>query len=87
MYQTVGHEAIDLYARALRLPLIRGAIRRRGVDLGADYTPNLEDEVEDLYDLIVKAKEEVEGGFDAVCSGAILSDYQRVRVENVYVFI
>ena len=22
-------------------------------------------------------------GFDAVCSGAILSDYQRVRVENV----
>jgi diphthine-ammonia ligase len=81
MYQTVGHEAIDLYARALRLPLIRGDITRSSVDVGRDYRPNPNDEVEDLYDLIVKARKEVE--FDAVCSGAILSDYQRVRVENV----
>ena len=42
--------------------------------LGADYTPNADDEVEDLYDLIVAARAEVP--FDAVCSGAILSDYQ-----------
>ena len=49
--------------------------------LGAVYTPNTKDEVEDLYDLIVSARAEVE--FDAVCSGAILSDYQRVRVESV----
>ena len=41
--------------------------------------------VEDLYQLLLSVKErfpEVEG----VCSGAILSDYQRLRVENVYVF-
>ena len=27
MYQTVGHQAIDLYADAMRLPLFRGTIR------------------------------------------------------------
>ena len=47
---------------------------RSSVCLGADYTPNDEDEVEDLHDLIVTARDKVP--FDAVCSGAILSDYQ-----------
>ena len=47
---------------------------RSSVCLGADYTPNDEDEVEDLHDLIVAARDKVP--FDAVCSGAILSDYQ-----------
>ena len=27
MYQTVGHQAINLYAEAMRLPLFRGALR------------------------------------------------------------
>ena len=47
---------------------------RSSVSLGADYTPNADDEVEDLYDLIVAARAKVH--FDAVCNGAILSDYQ-----------
>jgi len=81
MFQTVGHEAIELYAEAMRLPLFRGDLKRASVCLGADYTPNDEDEVEDLHDLIVTARDKVP--FDAVCSGAILSDYQRVRVESV----
>ena len=28
MFQTVGHEAIQLYAEAMRLPLFRGDIKR-----------------------------------------------------------
>ena len=28
MFQTVGHEAIELYAEAMRLPLFRGDIKR-----------------------------------------------------------
>lgn len=28
MYQTVGHEAIQLYAEAMELPLFRGLIKR-----------------------------------------------------------
>uniref|UniRef100_A0A7N5KB31 Diphthine--ammonia ligase n=1 Tax=Ailuropoda melanoleuca TaxID=9646 RepID=A0A7N5KB31_AILME len=81
MYQTVGHHAIDLYAEAMALPLYRRTIRGRSVDTGRVYTRCEGDEVEDLYELLklVKEKEEVEG----ISVGAILSDYQRVRVENV----
>ncbi|XP_065492286.1 diphthine--ammonia ligase [Caloenas nicobarica] len=81
MYQTVGHHAIDLYAEALDLPLYRGFIKGTSVNTGRVYTTCQEDEVEDLYDLLklVKDKEEVE----AVSVGAILSDYQRDRVEDV----
>lgn len=39
------------------------------------------DEVEDLYSLLSRAKQEY--GVQAVSSGAILSDYQRLRIENV----
>ncbi|NXE25951.1 DPH6 ligase, partial [Ardeotis kori] len=81
MYQTVGHHAIDLYADALDLPLYRGFIKGTSVNTGRVYTTCQEDEVEDLYHLLklVKDKERVE----AVSVGAILSDYQRVRVEDV----
>ncbi|XP_062061568.1 diphthine--ammonia ligase isoform X2 [Lepus europaeus] len=81
MYQTVGHHAIDLYAEAMALPLYRRTIRGRSLDTGLVYTKCEGDEVEDLYELLklVKEKEEVEG----ISVGAILSDYQRVRVENV----
>ncbi|KAM9381336.1 diphthine--ammonia ligase isoform 2-T2 [Phaethornis superciliosus] len=81
MYQTVGHHAIELYADALDLPLYRGFIKGTSVNTGRVYTACQEDEVEDLYHLLklVKDKEGVEG----VSVGAILSDYQRVRVEDV----
>ncbi|NXE79205.1 DPH6 ligase, partial [Cochlearius cochlearius] len=81
MYQTVGHHAVDLYADALDLPLYRGFIKGSSVNTGRVYTTCQEDEVEDLYHLLklVKDKERVEG----VSVGAILSDYQRVRVEDV----
>ncbi|KAF7704584.1 diphthine--ammonia ligase isoform X2 [Silurus meridionalis] len=81
MYQTVGHQAIELYAEAMDLPLYRRTIEGSSVDTGREYHPNDADEVEDLYQLLklVKEKEHVE----AVSVGAILSDYQRVRVENV----
>ncbi|NWJ07108.1 DPH6 ligase, partial [Crypturellus undulatus] len=81
MYQTVGHQAIDLYADAMDLPLYRCYIKGTSVNTGRVYTTCEEDEVEDLYRLLklVKDKEVVEG----VSVGAILSDYQRIRVEDV----
>ncbi|KAL2099231.1 hypothetical protein ACEWY4_005711 [Coilia grayii] len=81
MYQTVGHQAIDLYAEAMGLPLYRRTIKGSSLDTGKEYCEREGDEVEDLYQLLklVKEKESVE----AVSVGAILSDYQRVRVENV----
>ncbi|XP_074145314.1 diphthine--ammonia ligase isoform X1 [Sminthopsis crassicaudata] len=81
MYQTVGHQAIELFAKAMALPLYRQTIKGTSVDTGRMYSRCEGDEVEDLYELLkyVKEKEEI----DAVSVGAILSDYQRVRVENV----
>ncbi|KAJ8308639.1 hypothetical protein KUTeg_013513, partial [Tegillarca granosa] len=81
MYQTVGHHAIDLYAEAMGLPLYRHTIQGSSKETGRDYQPTPEDEVEDLYQLLKKIKEEIH--IEAVSVGAILSDYQRVRVENV----
>jgi len=63
------------------LPLYRGMIEGSSVSQGKVYTESQEDEVEDLYKLLKKIKEDIM--FDAVSVGAILSDYQRVRVENV----
>ncbi|KAM9356212.1 diphthine--ammonia ligase [Pholidichthys leucotaenia] len=81
MYQTVGHQAIELYAEAMNLPLYRCTIQGSSLDTSRNYSETEGDEVEDLYQLLklVKEKEDVE----AVSVGAILSDYQRVRVENV----
>ncbi|CAG9123295.1 unnamed protein product [Plutella xylostella] len=81
MYQTVGHMGIDLYAEAMGLPLFREVISGTALDQGRNYKPTTNDEVEDLYRLLAKVKDEV--GVEAVAVGAILSDYQRIRVENV----
>ncbi|XP_043119026.1 diphthine--ammonia ligase isoform X2 [Puntigrus tetrazona] len=83
MYQTVGHQAVELYAEAMDVPLYRRTIEGSSLNTGREYSQTEGDEVEDLYQLLklVKEKERVE----AVSVGAILSDYQRVRVENVCV--
>ncbi|BES92864.1 ATP-Hypothetical protein region [Nesidiocoris tenuis] len=82
MYQTVGHQGVELYAEAMNLPLFRQPTL--GVALHSDkhYTPTPEDEVEDLYRLLSDVKEQI-SDVDAVSVGAVLSDYQRLRVENV----
>lgn len=82
MYQTVGHDAISLYSVATGLPLYREAIHGTSLQQDADYTlDSQEDEVEDLYRLLARVKKAEE--IEAVSVGAILSNYQRVRVENV----
>ena len=56
MYQTVGHHAIDLYAEAMGLPLYRRTIQGQSKVTGHDYTPTENDEVEDLYQLLLEVK-------------------------------
>ncbi|OJD35167.1 atp-binding endoribonuclease [Diplodia corticola] len=99
MYQTVGHTVIPLYEQALKLPLYRQPILGHAVVTDKDYhhqsqlpTPSVvpvdasvddvEDETESLLPLlrrVVAAHPEA----NAVCTGAILSTYQRTRVESV----
>lgn len=56
MYQTVGHQAVALYADAMGLPLYRQEILGSAVELGAEYRVTENDEVEDLYKLLAQIK-------------------------------
>ena len=56
MFQTVGHHAIELYAEAMGLPLFRSTIKGTAVCQQANYSKSEEDEVEDLYELLIKIK-------------------------------
>ncbi|KAF2209877.1 hypothetical protein CERZMDRAFT_113618 [Cercospora zeae-maydis SCOH1-5] len=83
MYQTIGHAIIPLYEQALGLPLYRQEICGTAAVQDRDYHhSSAEDETESLVPLLRKvlhAHPEV----NAVSTGAILSDYQRTRVESV----
>ncbi|XP_044748172.1 diphthine--ammonia ligase [Coccinella septempunctata] len=81
MYQSVGFEAIDFIAKAMDLPLFQKETLGISKERGKVYNVTQDDEVEDLFELLQKVKKKV--SIDAVSIGAILSDYQRVRVENV----
>lgn len=82
MFQTVGHDIISYYSLCLDVPLYRQAIEGGSKNQDLEYSKTENDEIEDLYqliDTILKAHPEVE----AVSCGAILSHYQRTRVENI----
>ncbi|CAO3567740.1 unnamed protein product [Mortierella alpina] len=82
MYQTVGHDVIHLYRDCLELPLYRQEIKGKPIEQGSDYVKTEQDETEDLYELLAMAKA-AHPDLEAVSVGAILSNYQRIRVENV----
>lgn len=82
MYQSVGHDAIEAIAECFGLPLYRRPITGTPCNLEYAYVPTQEDEVEDLYELL----REVKRDFPAVAgvsSGAIHSNYQKNRVEDI----
>ncbi|KAF9464425.1 hypothetical protein BDZ94DRAFT_1297190 [Collybia nuda] len=90
LYQTVGQDAIEFVARALETPLYRRIITGNAVEQGSEYGTRIAkdypgvdgDETEDLFALLSEVKAhhpDVQG----VSVGAILSNYQRVRVEHV----
>ncbi|KAI3657469.1 hypothetical protein MP638_002732 [Amoeboaphelidium occidentale] len=87
MYQTVGSSMVPVIADCMRLPLMRAVLRTDSKsNTSATYNESIgqadkEEEVEDLYILIKNAKEQYH--IEGVSVGAILSTYQRVRVENV----
>merc|ERR1719203_2102313 len=81
MFQTVGHNCLDQLALAMDLPLYRRVLQGTSKNINRDYIKTDEDEVEDLYELLLRVRDEM--GVTGVSVGAILSDYQRVRVEDV----
>lgn len=82
MYQSVGADGVELYGEAMQLPLYRREITGEPKNQKSDYEKTEGDEVEDLFELLAEVKKhhpEVRG----VSAGAILSSYQKVRVEDV----
>lgn len=88
MYQTIGHAVIPLYEKALGIPLYRQVITGTAANKNKSYgfgqtTPDQDkDETEDLLPLLQKVIA-VHPEVNAVSTGAILSDYQRTRVESI----
>ncbi|QRW01517.1 diphthamide biosynthesis protein [Ceratobasidium sp. AG-Ba] len=93
MYQTVGQDAIELVAGALGVPLFRRTIHGSAVEQGSEYgaregkMDKLEagvegDETEDMFNLLSEVKA-AHPDIQGVSVGAILSNYQRVRVDHV----
>jgi len=83
MYQTVGSDLIDAIAQALGVPLVRRTIAGAPKAIASNsYTPLEGDEVEDLT-LLLQDVLSAHPGVQAVSCGAILSNYQRLRVESV----
>lgn len=85
MFQTIGHQLIRTLGSALRVPVfIRELPSSNGSrEIGLRYDqPTEGDEVEELYRLLSEVKHH-HPEIEAVCSGAILSNYQRLRIEHV----
>ncbi|CED83896.1 Predicted ATPase (PP-loop superfamily) [Phaffia rhodozyma] len=84
MYQTVGLSLIPTISQALRLPLYTRIIQGKPINVDAEYGDRETegDETEDLFELLKLVKENHPDA-EAVSVGAILSSYQRIRVEHV----
>ncbi|CAK7206768.1 hypothetical protein SEUCBS139899_009574 [Sporothrix eucalyptigena] len=85
MYQTVGHQVLPLYAEATGLPLYREPIRGQAVHSGREYHPGGEGDETESMTRLLRTVMEAHPEANAVCAGALLSTYQRTRVESVAV--
>ncbi|EGR29231.1 mj0570-related domain protein [Ichthyophthirius multifiliis] len=85
MYQSVGTNMAEAIAECLQIPLIKRQLKGKPIVQDLYYTGTAEqkkdDEVEDLYELLLEAKQKWD--FKGVSSGAIASTYQKLRIEDV----
>lgn len=82
MFQTSGTTLLPAVADALGIPLIHRELKGKSNCKTMTYAVTEKDEVEDLYELLLEAKYQFPE-IQAVVSGAVFSDYQRIRVEHV----
>ena len=99
MYQTVGHTLLPLFSTTLSRPLYRQQILGSAINRERDYqhmelstqlldaqptNSKEEDETESMISLLRRIMLDHPTA-NALCSGAVLSTYQRTRVESVTV--
>lgn len=81
MYQTVGSEVAILLGQCLGVPFFAFKTACKTVNKKLGYEESAGDEVEDLFKALQSVKDKID--YAGVSSGAILSTYQKNRVENV----
>ena len=81
-FQTVGHDVLAEYTALTGIPIFRRPFQGIAMKDSLQYTETEGDEVEDLFALLQQVQQALPA-VNAVCSGAIASNYQRLRVENV----
>jgi diphthine-ammonia ligase len=81
MFQTAGWSQIPALAAAAKLPLVRATTLGESSCRSLEYTPSVNDEVEDLVSLLRKASAAFPSARGVAC-GALASGYQRARVED-----
>lgn len=82
MYQSIGKELIPLISECMEVPLVRRYISGKAINQEMNYNATSGDEVEDLFELLKSVKEtfpDIQG----VSCGAVMSNYQRNRLEEV----
>ncbi|SMN20686.1 similar to Saccharomyces cerevisiae YLR143W Putative protein of unknown function [Maudiozyma saulgeensis] len=84
MFQTVGFDIVEQFTKCItNVPLFRQPIKKNtSKNVNLNYIETEDDEIEELYTLLLKVKQDIPD-LEAVSVGAILSSYQRTRVENV----
>lgn len=81
MFQTVGKEIIRNYGACMGVPLFLHNTKCMALNKELEYGPVEHDEVEDLFQGVKDTLSKV--FFEGVSSGAVLSVYQKNRIENV----
>ncbi|KDO19927.1 hypothetical protein SPRG_14835 [Saprolegnia parasitica CBS 223.65] len=82
MFQSIGTHVVASIAACMELPLVMHTLRGQSLATDMGYAPTEGDEVEDLYALLAEVQRQFPD-VEAVNTGAIFSNYQRTRVENV----
>lgn len=83
MYQSVGSNVVKCICDAMNIPLFTREIKGTSKSTESiEYSQTEGDEVEDLF-LLLKDILKFDNSIKAITCGAILSDYQRFRVESV----
>ena len=82
MFQSVGTTNVEKIAESMGLPLITRQLQGSSVAIDKnEYDVHAEDEVEDMFHVLHFAMEKF--GVKFVTTGAVFSDYQRLRVESI----
>ncbi|XP_044521075.1 diphthine--ammonia ligase [Gracilinanus agilis] len=87
MYQTVGHQAIELFAEAMALPLYRQTIKGTSMETGRIYTRCEGDEVEDLYELLKCVKVFLISHFRGITSVTLPAEYDVLSLQDSHIHL